>query len=179
MLGFLFKSKVRSLLSKEFGYVPADYMAPTLDTICKKAKELRGNEYDAAITFMLVVMQVPSVTPESQDFARKHLRNIERIRGLSLAPEAELDEQIEILRERLRLDQKPRFATFDDWFFAWAMAVFEVRPDMRPADGGLGFLEFLDVGPLRLAFRDGVDPEPLGRQFGQQFDVTKFGLGRP
>ena len=66
-------------------------------------------------------------------------------------------------------------ATFESWFLAYKRGAIQSQPSLAPAPGGSSLLDFMETEPLERAFRDNVDPEWLGRDFGKQFDLRTFG----
>lgn len=93
-----------------------------------------------------------------------------------------LGEAVNILEEHSKLyNQSPagkemndilgiKYTVWEEWYEAYKSAAGEVRDTLPP------LIDFMEDTPLRMAFKDGVDPRPLGREFAKNFDITKFGM---
>jgi hypothetical protein len=57
-------------------------------------------------------------------------------------------------------------SSFNIWYAKFKLAAASANPSLLNGD----IIDFLDHGPLKLAFRDNVDPEWLGQKYGSQFD---------
>lgn len=66
-------------------------------------------------------------------------------------------------------------ATFDSWYAAYKRGAIKGHPSFAP-DGpnSSSLLDFMDTEPLQRAFKDNVDPEWLGEEFGKQFDMRDW-----
>ena len=67
--------------------------------------------------------------------------------------------------------------TFEEWYNIYKKAAAEVNPQLNVDENNKSLLDFMEHEPLRRAFRDGVEPEPLARDFGREFDISTFGRG--
>ena len=67
--------------------------------------------------------------------------------------------------------------TFEEWYLVFKQAAGRANSQLLvdPNDGSL--VDFVDHEPLKRAFRDERDPEALGREFGERFDLATFGGG--
>jgi len=93
MFGFGFKSKVRTILNDNFNYPVTVFAKLTLSAICKEAKQTGANEYDAAIMFIMVQMNM--LDGDSEDviaFIKKHTNNIKSIQSLATSTDIEINE---------------------------------------------------------------------------------------
>jgi len=92
MLGFGFKSRVISILHDKFDYPVSRMQMPILNGIAAQAKLERVNEYDAAIMFMLVMMNsLSGVDSTTTTFVKIQIRNVESMLSMALSPYAELN----------------------------------------------------------------------------------------
>lgn len=63
-----------------------------------------------------------------------------------------------------------KYSTWESWYDSYKNAAGEVRETLPP------LIDFMEHTPLKRAFKDGMDPVTLGREFARNFDVTKFGM---
>lgn len=63
----------------------------------------------------------------------------------------------------------PTYSTYPAWYAAYCQAAENARPGIG------GVINYIDQQPLRRAFADRIDPITLGRHFGENFDIAKFG----
>ncbi|MCC7017449.1 MAG: hypothetical protein IT564_09645 [Rhodospirillales bacterium] len=87
MFGFGFDSKVKSVLREKFDYEPGGFQMPILKQIAAEAKRQELNEFDAAIMFMMVQMNL--LSPGGDDvktFVRTHSQHVESVISLARSP---------------------------------------------------------------------------------------------
>lgn len=65
---------------------------------------------------------------------------------------------------------------WDEWFAKYKAAAGVQNPVLAPDEKGFSLIDIMDDEPTKRAFRDGVDPEQLGKMFAEQFDITKMGF---
>lgn len=70
-----------------------------------------------------------------------------------------------------------KYRTFEEWYDAYKRAAAEVNPQLMVDENNKSLLDFMEDEPLRRAFRDGLEPEPLAHDFGRAFDISTFGRG--
>lgn len=63
-----------------------------------------------------------------------------------------------------------KYPTWEEWLEAFKSGAAEVEESVAP------LIDFMDQTPLKMGFKDNVDPVPLGREFAENFDITKFGM---
>lgn len=66
--------------------------------------------------------------------------------------------------------------TWEQWYDVYKKEAGKQNPGLEPDENGMSLIDFMEDEPLRRAFRDGMDPRSLGRQFADQFDITKMGM---
>jgi hypothetical protein len=67
------------------------------------------------------------------------------------------------------------YSTWEDWFQAFKVAAGKENPQLEPNEDGNSLIDFMEHEPLKRAYKDGVDPKSLARDFAAQFDITTFG----
>jgi len=72
-------------------------------------------------------------------------------------------------------DEKITYASYEEWLIAYKKAAASVNPQLELSEDGSSLIDFMDDEPTQRAFKDNVDPEYLGKEFGKQFDLTTFG----
>ena len=111
-------------INKKFDYKIRNIQDDSLNAVIEQAKNNYGNEYDAAIMFMLVQMNSLSIGfDDSSNFVSEHAANIRRVVSLSSQSEDEISSLIEgILNkhenkdEKTLEEQKNEFVeVFKDW----------------------------------------------------------------
>jgi hypothetical protein len=65
--------------------------------------------------------------------------------------------------------------SFDTWLQKFKAAAAEANPQLKPDQFGGSLIDFMDNAPLHRAYKDNVDPNYLGREFGRTFDPSTFG----
>ncbi len=65
---------------------------------------------------------------------------------------------------------------WDEWFDRYKVAAGKQNPVLAPDEKGFSLIDIMDDEPTKRAFRDGVNPENLGKMFAEQFDITKMGF---
>ena len=65
---------------------------------------------------------------------------------------------------------------WDEWFDRYKVAAGKQNPVLAPDEKGFSLIDVMDHEPTKRAFRDGVNPENLGKMFAEQFDITKMGF---
>lgn len=65
---------------------------------------------------------------------------------------------------------------WNDWFWRYKVAAGKHNPVLAPDEKGFSLIDFMDDEPTKRAFRDGIDPEHLGKKFAEQFDITKMSI---
>lgn len=63
-----------------------------------------------------------------------------------------------------------------EWFAKYKAAAGVYNPALALNKEGRSLIDFMDDEPAKRAYRDGVDPEQLGKVFAEQFDITKMGI---
>ena len=58
----------------------------------------------------------------------------------------------------------------------YKVAAGKQNPVLAPDENGFSLIDIMDDEPTKRAFRDGVNPENLGKMFAEQFDITKMGF---
>jgi hypothetical protein len=68
--------------------------------------------------------------------------------------------------------------TWEIWYSEYKRSAGERRIDLAPKDNlnGLSLIDLMEDEPLRKAHQDGMNPTSLGKQFAENFDVTKMGM---
>ena len=99
---FSFRSKVIKVLKEHFLYKPTSPLQrPILDGIILQAKRKGGNEYDAAIMFMMVQMNsLEGTGPDVQSFIGTHANNIRRILSLARSDYSEITSLLSEIEEK-------------------------------------------------------------------------------
>jgi hypothetical protein len=70
-----FQTKVLQILRNQYDYVPAKFQMGVLNSSSRQMRENGGNEYDAAIAFMLIqVGSLSGETESNEDFITKVVR---------------------------------------------------------------------------------------------------------
>ena len=67
------------------------------------------------------------------------------------------------------------YSTWEDWFQAFKVAAGKENPQLEPSEDGNSLIDFMEHEPLKRAYKDGVDPKSLARDFAAQIDITTFG----
>lgn len=67
------------------------------------------------------------------------------------------------------------YKSYDEWYSVFKKATATVNNGLSEVNG-LHLVDLMDQEPLRRAFRDKVDPEYLGEEFGRNFDPFKMGF---
>lgn len=65
---------------------------------------------------------------------------------------------------------------WDEWFDRYKVAAGKQNPVLAPDENGFSLIDIMDDEPTKRAFRDGVNPENLGKMFAKQFDIAKMGF---
>ncbi|MCC6208946.1 MAG: hypothetical protein IT488_12460 [Gammaproteobacteria bacterium] len=68
------------------------------------------------------------------------------------------------------------YETFESWYKIFCKSAADVNSQLMMNDkDGSSLIDYMDHDPLKRAFKDGVDPVGLGRDFAKEFDITTFG----
>lgn len=67
------------------------------------------------------------------------------------------------------------YSSWEDWFQAFKEAAGQENSQLEINEDGNSFIDFMEHEPLKRAYRDGVDPKSLAKDFAAQFDITTFG----
>jgi len=67
------------------------------------------------------------------------------------------------------------YSSWEDWFEVFKVAAGKENSQLEPNEDGNSLIDFMEHEPLQRAYRDGVDPKSLARDFAAQFDITTFG----
>lgn len=65
---------------------------------------------------------------------------------------------------------------WEKWYTRYKEGAAEINAGLAPNEDGVSLLDLMEDEPLKRAFRDGVEPRQLGRQFAEQFDPLKMGV---
>lgn len=176
MFGFSFREKVEKVIASEFGYQVPHMMRPIFNMMVSDLRAKNSNEFDVAVLYMSASMYGLSVNPESRDFVKKHLQNMQRISSRVSFPLSQIDVMIKDLQSKfLLIDNAKRYQNFEDWYVDYKEGFYEVKPALRPErEGDSSIIDFLDNSPLERAFSDGIEPRNLGRRNGEKFDLDKL-----
>lgn len=72
------------------------------------------------------------------------------------------------------------YQRFEDWYAVYRQAAFKANPAIAPSinhDGkSVSIIDFLDSKPCMMAYRHHLAPEPLGKRFGEIFDINEIEL---
>lgn len=68
------------------------------------------------------------------------------------------------------------YLSWEDWFQVFKVVAGKINLQLKPNKDGISFIDFMEQEPLKRAYRDGVDPKSLARDFAAQFDITTFGV---
>jgi hypothetical protein len=189
MFGFSFgfEGKVKSVLKEKFNYEPGSFQLPILKEIAAEAKRQSLNEFDAAIMFMMV--QMNSLTPGNEDcktFVRTHSRNVESVLSLARSPYSDIVNMLSAIKANHGLTDVAVnktssaadgsiHATFEDWLDEFKRICASLNPQLKLNEKGRSFVDFVEHEPLRRAFRDGIAPMRVAREFASNFDINSFG----
>lgn len=67
------------------------------------------------------------------------------------------------------------YSSWEDWLHAFKVAAGKENSQLEPSEDGRSLIDFMEHEPLKRAYKDGVDPKSLARDFAAQFDITTFG----
>lgn len=65
---------------------------------------------------------------------------------------------------------------WEEWLAHYKEEAGKQNPALAPNPDGFSLIDIMDDEPLKRAFRDGIEPRSLGRDFAEQFDPMKFGI---
>ena len=71
---------------------------------------------------------------------------------------------------------KPNWESYENWYHAFKVAVSEEKHGLQMDSNGKSLVDFMVDEPLRRAFRDGIDPVSLGKDFANSFNINKMGF---
>lgn len=99
MFGFGFKGRTKKILQEHFQYTPGAIHSPVLSGIVAQAKASGVNEYDAAIMFMVTMMNsLSGQDSRTEEFVNNHVSNIQRIIHLADSPSQDVYQMIELVK---------------------------------------------------------------------------------
>lgn len=101
---------------------------------------------------------------------REHLESASRAYD-SLMSASPLAQEVESFMTRSNVK-------WDIWYSEYKRSAGEYKIDLAPKDNlnGLSLIDLMEDEPLRKAHQDGMDPTSLGKQFAENFDVTKMDM---
>ncbi len=67
--------------------------------------------------------------------------------------------------------QKHTYEDWESWYTAYKTEAHLQNAALVGQDGELSFIDMMDIEPLKRAFRDGVEPQGIAKEFAQQFDI--------
>lgn len=67
------------------------------------------------------------------------------------------------------------YANYDQWFLEFKKSAGRTNPKLALDGNNQSLVDFMDQEPLKISFRDCVDPISLGQYFAQQYDFSTFG----
>ena len=182
---FGFGSKVKKVLKMHFLYSPGPLQKSVLDSVILQAKRKGVNEYDAAIMFMMVQMNsLEGSGSDVKSFVKTHSDNSRRILSLAKSDYSEIAEMLSIIESKHGLgleEQRPvsnqdhSHSTFSGWLVEFKEKCGMYKSGLKPSKDGTSLIDFVDQAPLKRAFRDGVSPDTLAKEFAPRFDPTTFG----
>ena len=84
----IFRGKVDLILKREFDYeINPDFQGQSLRSTCKLTRKRGGNEYDAALIFMLVQLEILGESSDTRDFRIKHAVNCIEVGEKAILPD--------------------------------------------------------------------------------------------
>ena len=184
MFVFGFNGRVKAILRREFSYRTGSYQNEIFKDVASQAKAAGLNEYDAAIMFMMVVIN--AIAPGGEDvleFAERHLNKIEELIPRALGPSKDIYELFDSIKLKHGLTipgfyiQAGRafvYPTFDDWLKEFKDFCGALNIQLRVDDDGGSLIDWMDQWPLRRAFNDQVLPEVVAKGFASEFDFATF-----
>ena len=66
-------------------------------------------------------------------------------------------------------------STWEEWYWVFKMEAGKENPQLEAIEKGISLIDLMEHEPLKRAFRDGVDPKSLAKDFAAQFDIASFG----
>lgn len=66
------------------------------------------------------------------------------------------------------------YSAWEDWLQAFKVEAEKENEQLKIKENGSSLIDFVDHEPLKRAYRDGVDPRSLARDFAAKFDVATF-----
>lgn len=67
------------------------------------------------------------------------------------------------------------YSSFEAWLLAFKKAAARHNHQLALDHANKSMIDFMDHEPLKRAYRDGVSPDDLGKQFAEQYDFSSFG----
>ena len=67
------------------------------------------------------------------------------------------------------------YSSYEDWYVEFKRVCAMNNSQLALNDEGRSFVDFMEQGPLRRAYNDGVHPGDLADSFAAQFDLKTFG----
>jgi len=67
------------------------------------------------------------------------------------------------------------YSSWEEYLKAYKVAAAEENAAFETAEDGKSLLDFVDLEPVKRAFRDGIDPKRIARIFAKDFDPMAFG----
>lgn len=170
------KKDALNVIKKSFAYDVGPLQKPLFDAIVKEYKQLGGNEFDVAITFVLVCCNsLDPSDPRAQPFIKNKINHVNRIRHKANMSNAEIDLMIsevggkDFVALRGAANTQSTAKSFEQWFDQFSAECERLKP-------GLGdMIEFMDQTPLKRAHLDNQDPNEIALHFAQTFDPRSFG----
>lgn len=189
MFDWWFETKTRYVLIKKFNYPPSPLTNPILKGLVAEARSQHLNQYDAAIKFMMVMMNSLEADghPDTLNFLKVQARNIENNCFMAFSPFSDIISTLGIILQKHGLvgrtpvyadensTKKIIYNTYDAWLLVYKEACGNINSNLQTEVEDSSLIDFMDQEPLRRAYRDGVDPKMLGAAFAQQFDINTFG----
>lgn len=80
-----------------------------------------------------------------------------------------------IANEVDRIIGSPEYATWEEWYRVFKVEAGKQNPQLELDEEGNSLIDLMEDESLKRAFRDGLDPKALSKNFAGQFDITSFG----
>lgn len=184
MFGFSHEEKTVKVLERHFGFLPSPPLKPLVSAVCHSTKGW-GNEYDAAITFVIEWLRHLDVNA-SNSFATV-IRQTDTI--ISIFPNTKKKDHrstmlaIEGLRTRFnqaRSKPKPsekfkqNYPDWDSWLRVFKEICARENPQLALNEKGGSFVDFMEHEPIKRAYNDGIEPSIVAVQWARDFDMVKL-----
>jgi hypothetical protein len=79
-----------------------------------------------------------------------------------------------LINESDELLSSSKSISWDEWYETFKIEAGKNNSQLEPSEEGFSMIDVMEHEPLKRAYKDGVDPRALARQFSAQYDIADY-----